>query len=702
MNVELLMKDSKYSKFNAFFIALLYFSIGILWIYFSDVMALKIATSDSELNILQTYKGFFYIISTAILLYILVSRLLNAQAKEYTSHLQTFKLKSKLENSLQKTDALLKTIIDSTPDAIFVKDTEGKYLLFNHGAAKMTGKSEEEVLGNTDEAIFNSEGAKLLREIDLNILKKQIIKTEEECTTTLLGESKVFLATKGPIFKDDGLLLGVFGISRDITQQKKLENQLLKAQEIGHFGSYEFDIKNNFWASSKELNNILGLDENYQKTSQSWLDIVHKDFIDEMTQYLHINILTNKENFDKVYKIKHQVTGEDRWVYGQGTLELDIDTNPLKLIGVIQDITAQKEYELLIIEKKEEFETIFETTKDGIAVMDLDSSFLKVNEAYTEITGLSRKELFQTSCLALTIPEDTEKLKQIFKDVVRDGHINDLEKRCIINGKKITVSMSLSLMPDNKHILVSIKNISHKKLFEEQSKLAVMGEMIGNITHQWRQPLSVISTIASGISFRDEIGSLNDYKNISNDMKEITSQVNHLSQTIEDFRNFIRGDILAQEVNAKRLIEKTISIVHATMKKNDISLIVNSEDDFTLVGFENQLTQAFINIINNAKDALLENLSVEDDKYIFINISNNVERYIEFLDNGGGIPKEAISRIFEPYFTTKAQDIGTGIGLSMTHQIITQHHNAKIEAFNKEYEYNGKQYKGASFKIIFL
>jgi signal transduction histidine kinase len=109
--------------------------------------------------------------------------------------------------------------------------------------------------------------------------------------------------------------------------------------------------------------------------------------------------------------------------------------------------------------------------------------------------------------------------------------------------------MSLSLMPDNQHILASIKNISYKKLFEEQSKLAIMGEMIGNITHQWRQPLSVISTIASGISFRSEMGTLEDYNNTTNDMEMIMVQINYLSHTIEDFLSFHNERLpLAKEV----------------------------------------------------------------------------------------------------------------------------------------------------------
>ncbi len=411
---------------------------------------------------------------------------------------------------------------------------------------------------------------------------------------------------------------------------------------------------------------------------------------------------------DDVIKNKKVLRFESQHQKKDGTLiDVEVIINSIVVdredcvYAVSRDITEIKKHRELLEQQKEEFETIFETTKDGIAVLDLESNFLKINKAYTSITGLSKEELLETSCIALSVPEDVEKAKQIFKDIAKEIHIEDFEKVCLINDKKIVVNMSLSLMPDKEHILVSIKNISHQKLFEAQSKLASLGEMIGNITHQWRQPLSVISTIASGIQFRDEMGRLQEYQNTGDDMETIMVQIEYLSRTIEDFRDFIRGDILKKSVNARQVVRKTISIAGASMKKNDITFVLNDTEDFIFEGYENELVQAFLNIINNAKDAMVEKLSIEDEKYIFINIVNQNEKYIEFLDNGGGISDEVLPKIFESYFTTKPQDIGTGIGLSMTHQIVTEHHNAKIEVSNKEYEYNGNKCKGASFRIVF-
>ncbi|GEM_PF-445332 len=178
--------------------------------------------------------------------------------------MQDITLQKMDEIERNRSNALLNTIINSTPDAIFVKDIEGKYLLFNHGASEMTGKSEEEAIGNSDEAIFTPEGAKNIREIEQNIVKEGVIKSQEEFATTLTGDDKVFWATKGPIYTEDGSLLGIFGISRDITERKQNELQLLKHKIIFENiaeGVYAVDADNRCTNINAAALNLLGLQE---------------------------------------------------------------------------------------------------------------------------------------------------------------------------------------------------------------------------------------------------------------------------------------------------------------------------------------------------------------------------------------------------------------------------------------------------------
>ncbi len=243
--------------------------------------------------------------------------------------------------------------------------------------------------------------------------------------------------------------------------------------------------------------------------------------------------------------------------------------------------------------------------------------------------------------------------------------------------------------------------LQDQKFIAEQSKLASMGEMIGNIAHQWRQPLSIISIIASSIQFNEK-HHLTDTSDTSSDMQKIINQVDYLSQTIDDFRSFIKDSKSKEDISINTLINTMLNIVESSLQSNSITVVKDIEFDINIIGNKNEFIQALINIINNAKDSIIENISDKEDRYIFINtkkINNKV--VLEIKDNALGINEKIINRIFEPYFTTKHQSIGTGIGLSMVYQIIVQRHNGTISAKNEEFEYNKKMFKGACFSISF-
>jgi PAS domain S-box-containing protein len=366
-----------------------------------------------------------------------------------------------------------------------------------------------------------------------------------------------------------------------------------------------------------------------------------------------------------------------------------------------QMVIADRKKELQLIEQQKELQTIFDTTKDGIAVLDMDTRFKKVNKAYCEITGLSEEELLSTSCFALTYPEDIPNTQAQMKILLEQGFVDSYEKRCFLKGKILSVNISVNLLPDGNHMLLSMKDITKFKTFEAQSKLASMGEMIGNIAHQWRQPLSVIAATSSGISLREEMGIL-DKNALLEGMENITNQAGYLSKTIDDFRNFIKDTHEQEKLSIKATLQKTISIVSPAMKSHNIRLIVYIVDDIEIIGYENELIQSFINIINNSRDAIEENVESDEDKLIFITtVASQEGLNVIIKDSGGGVPQNVIEKIFEPYFTTKHQSVGTGIGLSMTYKILTEHHNGTIDVHNEKYEYNGKNYKGACFEIQF-
>ena len=243
-----------------------------------------------------------------------------------------------------------------------------------------------------------------------------------------------------------------------------------------------------------------------------------------------------------------------------------------------------------------------------------------------------------------------------------------------------------------------LKNRQKDELLQAQSKMASMGEMIGNIAHQWRQPLSTISTIASGNCVKIDFDLINNTE-VKKDFIKIVECTRHLSDTIEDFRNFFMENKNIEKFDLIELIDKNLVLLGSSLQNNYIKVIKN----FTyveIIGVKNELLQATINIINNAKDILL--LKNENQRYIIIDIYKDEKNaYLIIKDSGGGIPKSIENKIFEPYFSTKDKTIGTGIGLHMTKEIIENSMEGQIFVSNEKFQIENKTHFGACFKMIF-
>jgi two-component system, NtrC family, C4-dicarboxylate transport sensor histidine kinase DctB len=224
-----------------------------------------------------------------------------------------------------------------------------------------------------------------------------------------------------------------------------------------------------------------------------------------------------------------------------------------------------------------------------------------------------------------------------------------------------------------------------------------MGEMIGNIAHQWRQPLSVITTVASSLKLKKEYGVLDDKEN-EEALVHIIDTANYLSNTIDDFRYYFSPNNEKNLFNTKVLLKRCLNMVSIDFSNKNIKIVKNIEE-FTVYSFENELSQVIINILNNAKDELSK-VQKEDERLIFLHVYKETNfLIIKIKDSAGGIKDEIIHRIFEPYFTTKHKSKGTGIGLYMSQEIIVKHIKGTIEVFNEEYTYNDKELKGALFKL---
>mgnify|MGYP000385501914 CR=1 FL=1 len=235
-----------------------------------------------------------------------------------------------------------------------------------------------------------------------------------------------------------------------------------------------------------------------------------------------------------------------------------------------------------------------------------------------------------------------------------------------------------------------------EQLLMHKSKQSMMGEMLENIAHQWRQPLSVISTCATGILVNKECGIHND-ENEKEVLRNINLNVQYLSNTINDFRDFFTSNAEIVEYNIKDCLEHTCQLNQSRLKNNAVK-IISSLEDIKIKNFKNEMTQVFMNVFNNAFD-VLETIKT-NEKFIDTKIYTLEENVvIKIIDSGNGASEDILDRIFDPYFTTKHQKLGTGIGLYMCKEIIQTHMGGTISAKNNTFEYENKSYKGLEITI---
>ena len=234
------------------------------------------------------------------------------------------------------------------------------------------------------------------------------------------------------------------------------------------------------------------------------------------------------------------------------------------------------------------------------------------------------------------------------------------------------------------------KNREKDKQLLYQSKLATMGEMISMIAHQWRQPLSAINaiTISTKIKlFQREI----DREFITKKMETILKYTDYLSHTIEDFRNFFKTTKEKKNVTYQKIIDSVLDIIEISLKNKNIELIKIIEFNKEICVFENELKQVILNLIRNAEDVLIERKIINPKIFISV-FKKNDKILFQINDNAGGIDEKIMDKIFEPYFSTKDEKNGTGLGLYMSKIIVEEHLKGEIVVFNSD--------EGAVFQII--
>jgi PAS domain S-box-containing protein len=234
------------------------------------------------------------------------------------------------------------------------------------------------------------------------------------------------------------------------------------------------------------------------------------------------------------------------------------------------------------------------------------------------------------------------------------------------------------------------KNSEQTAYMIQQSRLAQMGEMISMIAHQWRQPLASISAIAGTLSLDVMMKNYNEdfFEERLNSVSELSQ---YLSDTIDDFRSFFKKDKILEKVDVKDMVNACLQIIGSSLKNNNITIVMEIDENIILESYVNELKQVLLNIFKNAEDALCDH-NTENATIAITGNQKESNVYLTIEDNAGGVPKEIIDKIFDPYFSTKKKKDGTGLGLYMSKTIIEEHCNGTLMLENSKI--------GACFTII--
>ncbi|MCJ8326101.1 MAG: ATP-binding protein [Campylobacterales bacterium] len=299
--------------------------------------------------------------------------------------------------------------------------------------------------------------------------------------------------------------------------------------------------------------------------------------------------------------------------------------------------------------------------------------------------------------------DEIELLAKEFNEMANKIYLSNLE----IDKKNIELNEKNLLLEEfNQKLSASVeneisKNVKKDELLRQQAGLAQMGEMISMIAHQWRQPLSAIGTAIIGIQVKLAMNKYNfNDKKDRNDFLEILNEkhnsvneyVQFLSSTIDDFRDFFKPDKEKELVLLSDVIKQTLRIVEPSMLNKEIKINTYFDNDSKILLYKNELIQVILNILKNSED----NFSLQNIENKVININTKLlnETYIiSISDNGGGIKASILDKIFNPYFSTKKEMNGTGLGLYMSKIMIEEHNNGALNVHNIN--------NGICFEILF-
>ena len=396
--------------------------------------------------------------------------------------------RKQMEADLREREEKYKTILDSIENGYYEVDLAGNLTFFNDSMCRIWGYPREELMGMNNRQYTDEENAKNFMKRFNKVYLTELPTKAFDWQIRRKDGSIAFIEASVVLRKDSaGNKIGFMGIVRDITERKHAEDELrqnqyflIKSQEVAQIGSYKVDSRTGRWISSQVLDNILGIDENYQRTPQGWFNIIHPDERQDIKRFMYETIkIHRKRLFDTALRIVRQNDGQERWVQAKGELTYDQDGNAITMIGTIQDITDRKRLEDEILESESKYRSIVENAQEGIFQASADTQNITVNNAFATMLGYdSPQDVYgRITDIAKQVAVDLDEFLKVRDIIRRDGSIKSYETQLYRKDKSlIWVNMSVTAVKDNKGGVIYhgiVEDITPKKKLEQERQASL-------------------------------------------------------------------------------------------------------------------------------------------------------------------------------------------------------------------------------------
>lgn len=603
--------------------------------------------------------------------------------------------KKALEMKIASEHELMEIYLKASGLIIIFIGLDGIILDINDAGARVLGISKEKIIGMDwfNNFVLSNVRSKS-QKVFYSIINDKTKSISHEINKIMdANNNEHLISWSNAAYKDEkGEVVGVIATGSDITKEEFLVDELQKVNEkyqqtfkAAHVGIAHVGLDGHWLDVNDYLCRMLGYTKE-ELLKLTFQDITHADDLEMDLAYAN-QLLEGEINSYHMEKRYIRKNGNIVWIHLGVVLLRGSSNEPLYFVSTIQDISQVKTLMLELEAKKNEFENIIRFAPNPIMIYAEDGTVIMLNEAFSNLSGYTLKDIptikkWNENVVGTKNLMDKDMIENIFRDNVSvyAGQIKVITKSAeeliwirslaplgnIYNGKRVIIysATDITKMQENEEMMLA------------QSRQAAMGDMIGMIAHQWRQPLTVISMVGNNIRADLELGEEITHESLYEATEIINEQTQFLSHIIDDFRTFLKPEKEKEKVSLCDVYAKLRNMIGKTLENNEVALNFVNDCDIEFYTYTNELIQVFINLLNNSKDAFKER-QIENAKIDITTTFDKKSLKIKVQDNAGGIDESVINELGKPYVSTKSKN-GTGLGLYMSKMILEKHFDGTI------------------------